>query len=173
MRYAAALLCLVPGFIALVSTVAQAQDSNEKLLQLDVGTNVPFVAYQADVTVSIGSNGDLESVSVSGNVPGMQTTYATYQDFVSHGGYHMSGSRGDAFGMNLQGSFSQSSGGDLSVYALMCSGGRQTTTIHVERQGSSQQWEVEENNRRIMTIHLEAHVGLGGWEGCFDSMSGS
>ena len=159
---------VLSGYVA----SALAADEADPIASIDIQTGIPFGPhYTATVSIDTGANGDLETISISGNIPGMTSTQSSIVSFASSG-YSAPGPKGTALSLKFIGSFTATDGGSLELGYLSCSGGMSTFPLSVERSApSSDSWELEENNHKVYTFDLTAQVGLSGWTGCFTDVS--
>ena len=153
-------------FLFLFSTQAQ---STETLVDIQVGTSIPFVSFSASAALNLDANSNLVSMTVSGNIPSMKTQTIPLKNYSSGTEYSFSGAKGPAFGIKFDSNFTVTSGGNVSVWALLCSGEHTQQAMSLVRI-STTQWQLQAVSTPVTEVDLTANVTLGGqWSGCFDS----
>jgi len=134
-------------------------DSTDRISHVDVDTDLPFIDFNADISVNTDDSGTIQSVTLSGNIPGVGTQTLSISEFVN------GGIRAQGLAIRAEPGFSPSRGGAVDVDAVLCSGGSGHSRFYLGSSGGT--WRLSGGAQ----ISLKAKTSYGRFGGCFYSVN--
>ena len=142
----------------------------QEIAVLNADTTIPFVSFQASLSIQPDTAGTLQNVFVQGNIPGMDQFSGTLAQFEKQ---PFSVWHGNKIALNMQlGKFDASQGGKFRLIVLLCTGQYVAANFNLVRSpAGSTHWQLflDKTTQPVSTFTLVARVGLDGWEGCFET----